>query len=51
MELGLVDEIETDLPAAVRCAALVVVAVPVDALVPELPRVLDRGRAGKSSST
>ena len=41
LELGLVDEIETDLPAAVRRADLVVVAVPVDAMVAVLPPVLD----------
>ena len=41
LELGLVDEIETDLVAAVRRADLVVVAVPVDAMVAVLPPVLD----------
>jgi prephenate dehydrogenase len=41
LELGLVDEIEPDLPAAVRRADLIVVAVPVDALVAVLPPVLD----------
>jgi prephenate dehydrogenase len=41
LELGLVDEIETDLPHAVRRAALVVVAVPMDAMLAVLPRVLD----------
>ena len=41
LELGLVDEIETDLATAVRRADLVVVAVPVDAMVTVLPPVLD----------
>ncbi|MFC6221872.1 prephenate dehydrogenase [Hymenobacter artigasi] len=41
LELGLVDEIETDLTAAVRRADFVVVAVPVDAMVTVLPPVLD----------
>ena len=41
LELGLVDEMEADLAAAVRRADLVVVAVPVDALVHVLPAVLD----------
>ena len=41
LALGLVDEIEADLAAAVRRADLVVVAVPVDALVHVLPAVLD----------
>ena len=41
LALGLVDEIETDLTAAVRRADLVVVAVPVDAMVAALPPVLD----------
>ena len=41
LELGLVDEIEADLVAAVRRADLVVVAVPVDAMVAVLPLVLD----------
>ena len=41
LELELVDEIEHDLTAAVRRADLVVVAVPMDALVTMLPRVLD----------
>ncbi|OGX90221.1 prephenate dehydrogenase [Hymenobacter coccineus] len=41
LELGLVDEVETDLAAAVRRADLVVVAVPMDAMLTVLPRVLD----------
>ncbi|TPG65551.1 prephenate dehydrogenase [Hymenobacter nivis] len=41
LELGLVDEVATDLPAAVRRADLVVVAVPMDAMLAVLPRVLD----------
>ena len=41
LELGLVDEVETNLAAAVRRADLVVVAVPVDAMVTVLPPVLD----------
>ena len=41
LELGLVDEIAADLVAAVRRADFVVVAVPVDALITVLPRVLD----------
>ena len=41
LELGLVDEIEPDLTTAVRCADLIVVAVPVDAMVAVLPPVLD----------
>ena len=41
LELGLVDELETDLPTAVRRADLVVVAVPVDAMLAVLPQVLD----------
>ncbi len=41
LELELVDEIDHDLTAAVRRADLVVVAVPMDALVTMLPRVLD----------
>ncbi|WP_310394684.1 prephenate dehydrogenase [Hymenobacter sp.] len=41
LELGLVDEIEADLSAAVRRADLIVVAVPVDAMVLVLPLVLD----------
>ena len=41
LELGLVDEIATDLPAAVRRGNLVVVAVPMDAMVGVLPAVLD----------
>ncbi|MFD1467631.1 prephenate dehydrogenase [Hymenobacter caeli] len=41
LELGLVDEVETDLSAAVRRADLVVVAVPMDAMLTVLPQVLD----------
>jgi len=41
LELGLVDEIDPDLAAAVRRADLIVVAVPVDAMVAVLPPVLD----------
>ena len=41
LELGLVDEVEPDLPAAVRRADLVVVAVPMDAMLAVLPQVLD----------
>ena len=41
LELGLVDEVQADLPAAVRRADLVVVAVPVDAMLAVLPQVLD----------
>ena len=41
LELGLVDEVEPDLPAAVRRAELVVVAVPMDAMLTVLPQVLD----------
>ena len=41
LELGLVDEVEADLPAAVRRADLVVVAVPMDAMLTVLPQVLD----------
>ncbi|WP_375417246.1 prephenate dehydrogenase [uncultured Hymenobacter sp.] len=41
LELGLVDALETDLPAAVRQADLIVVAVPMDALLTVLPAVLD----------
>ncbi|MGI4886599.1 MAG: prephenate dehydrogenase [Janthinobacterium lividum] len=41
LELGLVDEVEPDLPAAVRRAGLVVVAVPMDAMLAVLPQVLD----------
>ena len=41
LELGLVDEIETDRAAAVRRADLIIVAVPVDAMVAVLPPVLD----------
>ena len=39
--LGLVDEIEADLAAAVVRADLVVVAVPMDAMLSVLPQVLD----------
>ncbi|UYZ62389.1 prephenate dehydrogenase [Hymenobacter weizhouensis] len=39
--LGLIDEPETDLAAAVRRADLVVVAVPMDAMLTVLPQVLD----------
>ncbi len=41
LELSLVDELETDLSAAVRRADLVVVAVPMDAMLAVLPQVLD----------
>ena len=41
LALGLVDELATDLPAAVRRADLVVVAVPMDAMLVVLPQVLD----------
>ncbi len=41
LALGLVDEIAADLPAAVRRADFVVVAVPMDAMLAVLPRVLD----------
>jgi prephenate dehydrogenase len=41
LELGLVDEIETDLGAAVAPAGLVIVAVPMDAMLTVLPQVLD----------
>ncbi|SFQ36393.1 prephenate dehydrogenase [Hymenobacter arizonensis] len=41
LELALVDEIETDLAAAVSQADLIVVAVPMDAMVTVLPPVLD----------
>ena len=41
LELGLVDEMEPDLAAAVRRAVLVVVAVPMDAMLTVLPAVLD----------
>jgi prephenate dehydrogenase len=41
LELGLVDEVATDLTAAVRQADLIVVAVPMDAMVTVLPPVLD----------
>ena len=41
LELGLVDEINLDLAAAVASAALVIVAVPMDAMLAVLPQVLD----------
>ncbi len=41
LELGLVDELTTDLAAAVAPASLVVVAVPMDAMLAVLPQVLD----------
>ncbi|MDJ0364935.1 prephenate dehydrogenase [Hymenobacter sp. H14-R3] len=41
LELGLVDEIGPDLAAAVAPAALVIVAVPMDAMLTVLPQVLD----------
>ena len=41
LELGLVDEMEADLAAAVAPAALVIVAVPVDAMLSVLPQVLE----------
>ncbi|MGI4832818.1 MAG: prephenate dehydrogenase [Janthinobacterium lividum] len=41
LELGLVDELAADLPAAVAPADLIIVAVPMDALVTLLPQVLD----------
>ncbi|MBF9221685.1 prephenate dehydrogenase [Hymenobacter sp. BT662] len=41
LELGLVDEIETDLSTAVRQADFIVVAVPMDAMLAVLPAVLD----------
>jgi prephenate dehydrogenase len=41
LELGLVDELAADLPAAVAPADLVIVAVPMDAMVDLLPQVLD----------
>jgi len=41
LELGLVDEIGPDLATAVAPAGLVIVAVPVDAMLTVLPRVLD----------
>ena len=41
LELGLVDKLAVDLPAAVAPADLVVVAVPMDAMVTLLPQVLD----------
>ena len=41
LELGLIDEIETDLATAVAAADLVVVAVPMDAMLGVLPQVLD----------
>ncbi|QKG51470.1 prephenate dehydrogenase [Hymenobacter sp. BRD67] len=41
LELGLVDEIGSDLAAAVAPAALIIVAVPMDAMLAVLPQVLD----------
>ena len=41
LELGLIDEIETNVAAAVAAADLVVVAVPMDAMLTVLPQVLD----------
>ncbi|WP_233636173.1 prephenate dehydrogenase [Hymenobacter setariae] len=41
LELGLVDEIETDLGTAVAPASLIIVAVPMDAMLAVLPQVLD----------
>jgi prephenate dehydrogenase len=41
LELGLVDEVNTDLGAAVAPAGLVIVAVPMDAMLAVLPQVLD----------
>ena len=41
LALGLVDEIASDLAAAVAPAGLVIVAVPVDALLTVVPQVLD----------
>jgi len=41
LELGLVDEIGPDLATAVAPAGLIIVAVPVDAMLTVLPRVLD----------
>ena len=41
LELGLVDEVADDLAAAVRRADFIVVAVPMDAMLAVLPRVLD----------
>ncbi|WP_151087504.1 prephenate dehydrogenase [Hymenobacter baengnokdamensis] len=41
LELGLVDEIDSGLAAAVVAASLVIVAVPMDAMLTVLPQVLD----------
>jgi len=41
LELGLVDEIGSDLATAVAPASLVIVAVPMDAMLSVLPQVLD----------
>jgi prephenate dehydrogenase len=41
LELGLVDEIGPDLATAVAPASLIIVAVPMDAMLTVLPRVLD----------
>jgi prephenate dehydrogenase len=41
LELGLVDEVDADLTAAVAPANLVIVAVPMDAMLAVLPQVLD----------
>jgi prephenate dehydrogenase len=41
LELGLVDEVDADLTAAVAPADLVIVAVPMDAMLTVLPQVLD----------
>jgi prephenate dehydrogenase len=40
LELGLVDEIDPDLAAAVASATLIIVAVPMDAMLSVLPQVL-----------
>jgi prephenate dehydrogenase len=41
LELGLVDEIDPDLAAALAPATLIIVAVPMDAMLSVLPQVLD----------
>jgi prephenate dehydrogenase len=41
LELGLVDEVNADLGAAVAPAGLIIVAVPMDAMLTVLPQVLD----------
>jgi prephenate dehydrogenase len=46
-ELGLIDEAQPDLAAAVAPADLIVVAVPMDAMLTVLPRVLDLVTAGQ----